>query len=99
MQHPLLTPFIGVLPQVRFRPHTVTTPDGPGVEVPPPSRTLLEIHASCAKVAHLSGAAGVLRDFYAEEDRFYSYEPHQDMSPNPAAAEELVRTLRRAQVG
>ena len=97
MQRPLLAPFIGVLPQVRFRPHTVTTPDIDGVEVPPPSRTLLEIHASCAKVAHLSGAARVLRDFYVGEDRFYG--PHQDMSPNPAAADELVRALRRAQVG
>ncbi|PIL26862.1 hypothetical protein GSI_11042 [Ganoderma sinense ZZ0214-1] len=61
-QHPFLAPMIGLPPQICLRHGT--TPDG--VDVPAPSRTLLEIHAWCAEVAHLSGAAAVLKRFYGE---------------------------------
>ncbi|KAI1784654.1 hypothetical protein LXA43DRAFT_1121590 [Ganoderma leucocontextum] len=97
LQNPLLAPLIRLRPQARFRQST--TPDS-GVEVPPPSRALLDIHAACAKVAHMSGAAQVLDDFYGEEGASHGQAlSRQDMSPSPAGAHELVRALKRAKVG
>ncbi|KAJ8489174.1 hypothetical protein ONZ51_g3061 [Trametes cubensis] len=52
-----------IKPQVQFR--EVTTPDGQLVR--PPSRALLELHAACAKIVHLSGAGELLDDIYQEE--------------------------------
>ncbi|KAM5541892.1 hypothetical protein V8D89_004621 [Ganoderma adspersum] len=100
LQYPDLAPFVGRLPRTRFEHYT--TPDG--VDVAPPSRTLLEIHASCAKVAHMSGAAEVLDRLYGENGvlrgRSGSSLGGRDMSTNPvASADELVRALRQVQVG
>jgi hypothetical protein len=64
---------------------TFETPDA--VKLPVPSRTYLGIHAACAKVAHLSGAAEYI-------DRL-----HQDMEggkildPNGASAYMLEHAI------
>ncbi|KAI0261957.1 hypothetical protein BC834DRAFT_893435 [Gloeopeniophorella convolvens] len=38
-----------------------------GDVIPPPSPMLLELHAACARIAHISGAAGVLDGFYRDD--------------------------------
>jgi len=45
---------------------TFTTPDQDKLPVPSPN--YLAIHAACAKVAHLSGAAGCIDQFYRDMD-------------------------------
>ena len=103
LQYPDLAPFVGRLPRTRFE-HYYTTPDG--IDVPPPSRTLLEIHAWCAEVAHMSGAAEVLYRLCGENGVLRGRSGSsltgggRDMSANPVAStEELVRALRQVQVG
>ena len=106
LQYPDLAPFVGRLPRTCFE-HYYTTPDG--IDVPPPSRTLLEIHAWCAEVAHMSGAAEVLYRLCGENGVLRghgrsglgsSLRGREDMSANPVAGtEELVRALRQVQVG
>ncbi|KAJ7067814.1 hypothetical protein C8F01DRAFT_577054 [Mycena amicta] len=63
---------------------------------PPPSPELLALHAACAHIFHMSGAAEVLEDF----DRDLGPHPVlsmgiQTMEYNPAAAAELNRALWR----
>ena len=67
-----------------------------GNTIEPPSPLLLQLHAACAKVCHLSGAAEVPDE--DDED----IEPFRLMSTsftrsdvNPAAAEALNRALLR----
>ncbi|TFY74010.1 hypothetical protein EWM64_g10002 [Hericium alpestre] len=94
VHHPVLR-YIGFLLQVQF--HAFITPEGDAV--PPPSRKLLEIHAACAQIAHLSGAAEVLDEFYGNGDTDRDALPglshnHGDLSGVSA----LDRALRRVQV-
>ena len=70
--------------------------DYEGQTIEPPSHLLLRLHAACAKVYHLSGAAEVPDE--DDED----IEPFRLMSTsftrsdvNPAAAEALNRALLR----
>ncbi|KAJ6575155.1 hypothetical protein B0H19DRAFT_1254755 [Mycena capillaripes] len=65
-----------------------------GKTVEPPSPVLLALHAACARIAHLSGAADILERFDKALD------PHpvlsmgvRDMSYNSRAAHELNRAL------
>ena len=71
-----------------------------GEEIPPPSPTLLAIQAACAQVAHMSGAAEILDEFYRDDDalKALSHSP-LDMSFNADSAAVLERALRRIQVG
>ncbi|KAI0261955.1 hypothetical protein BC834DRAFT_1043708 [Gloeopeniophorella convolvens] len=74
------------------------SPDGD--VVPPPSPVLLKLHAACAKIACVSGAAEVLDDFYRDSEPMGGLSvSYQDMSFNPAGAAELVRALNRVQLG
>ncbi|KXN84498.1 hypothetical protein AN958_12410 [Leucoagaricus sp. SymC.cos] len=60
---------------------TFTTPDSK--KLPVPSPTYLAIHAACAKVAHLSGAAACIDKFYQDmEDR-------KTLDPDGASANML----------
>ncbi|KIM38162.1 hypothetical protein M413DRAFT_420662 [Hebeloma cylindrosporum] len=52
---------------------TFTTPDP--VNLPVPSPIYLAIHAACAKVAHLSGAAKRIDDLYAEMEGCRTLDP------------------------
>jgi hypothetical protein len=58
---------------------TFTTPDP--VKLPVPSPTYLAIHAACAKVSHLSGAAECIDYFYRDMDGSAT------LNPNGASAE------------
>ncbi|KAJ6576625.1 hypothetical protein DFH09DRAFT_364914 [Mycena vulgaris] len=65
-----------------------------GESVEPPSPVLLALHAACARIAHMSGAADILERFDKDLD------PHpvlsmgvRDMSYNSRAAHELNRAL------
>ncbi|KAJ7470297.1 hypothetical protein FB451DRAFT_1037924, partial [Mycena latifolia] len=62
-----------------------------------PSSVLLALHAACARIAHMSGAAEILERFDKDLD------PHpvlsmgvRDMSYNSRAAHELNRALHAA---
>ena len=46
--------------EVRFSDFTTSE----GKNIPAPSPKLLEIHAACAQIAHMSGAAEVLDELY-----------------------------------
>ena len=62
-KYKLVSPFRSIL--LNYQEYiTFTTPDP--VEYPVPSRTYLEIHAACAKVAHLSGAREYIEKLYEE---------------------------------
>ena len=76
--------------EIRFRDLSTSE----GKVIPAPNPKLLEIHAACAQVAHLSGAAGILNEFYTELSR-----SPWDMSFDPSGAAVLERALRRFQVG
>jgi len=66
------------------------TPDP--VNLPVPSRTYLAIHATCAKVAHLSGAAECIDAFERDmEDR-------TTLDPNGTSANILDDAIRGLQV-
>ena len=94
-QDPSLAGPLDLVREVQF--HSYTTPDGE--EFPPPSPTLLAIHAACARIAHMSGAAEVLDEFYRDDDGLgaLSRTPW-DMSFNADSAAVLERALRRVQV-
>ena len=69
---------------------TFTTPDR--VIFPLPSPTYLSIHAACAKVAHLSGAAECIDKFYRDmEDR-------KTLSSDGSSASILEEAIRGLQV-
>jgi len=53
---------------------TFTTPDQD--KLPVPSPTYLAIHAACAKVAHLSGAAECIDKLYRDMDDSTTLDPH-----------------------
>jgi len=64
---------------------TFTTPDP--VKLPVPSPVYLAIHAACAKVAHLSGAAECLDKFYQD------MEDGTGLDPNGTSAEMLEHAI------
>ncbi|KJA27278.1 hypothetical protein HYPSUDRAFT_157352 [Hypholoma sublateritium FD-334 SS-4] len=69
---------------------TLTTPDR--VKFPLPSPAYLSIHAACAKVAHLSGAAECIDKFYQDmEDR-------NTLSSDGSSASILEEAIRGLQV-
>ena len=69
---------------------TFTTPDR--VKFPLPSPTYLAIHAACAKVAHLSGAAECIDKFYRD------MEDGKTLNSDGASASILEEAIRGLQV-
>lgn len=70
---------------------TFTTPDR--VQFPLPSPAYLAIHAACAKIAHLSGAAECIDKFYRD------MEDGTVLHSDGASASILEEAIRRLQVG
>ncbi|KAF8059914.1 hypothetical protein FPV67DRAFT_1708679 [Lyophyllum atratum] len=68
---------------------TFTTPDAE--KLPVPSPTYLAIHAACAKVAHLSGAAACIDKFYQD------MEDGKTLDPNGASANMLEHAILELQ--
>lgn len=73
---------------VTFRTHLL--PNGRSIE--PPSPQFLALHAACAQVAHMSGAAGLL------EESFRYTESIPLMTAAPNSADELVHALKKVQL-
>ena len=97
VQDPLLYQILPTLVrEVRFRNFTTSE----SKNIPAPSPKLLAIHAACAQIAHMSGAAGVLDEFYRDDgERAELTRAPWDMSFDAAGAAVLERALRRMQVG
>ncbi|RDX53495.1 hypothetical protein OH76DRAFT_1553572 [Lentinus brumalis] len=90
-RNPLVPRRIGIPGRVEFRSC---------VEVPPPSPILLALHASCARIAHRSGAAEMLAELEKETESMLGLsDSPMDPSFNANGAAELVRALHRIQVG
>ena len=47
-----------------------------GKKIEPPSPKLIALHAACAKIAHLSGAAGHLKETYRDTKPLCRKNPH-----------------------
>ena len=75
---------------VTFR-DTSMTRDGVTVTIPAPDPDLMALHATCAKVAHASGAAEYLEELYRNTGSFA-------VMTEPNAAHELTRILKTVQV-
>jgi hypothetical protein len=80
-------PFRASATSVTFQAYTL--PNGKKIE--PPSPQLIALHAACAKIAHMSGAAEHL------EETFRDTEPISVMTA-PNAADELVHALKKVQL-
>ncbi|KAL4250487.1 hypothetical protein ABKN59_006960 [Abortiporus biennis] len=63
--------------------------DGQNISIPPPHKRLLEIHAACAQIAHMSGAAQVLDEFTREAEPFSLTVDSRKMDVNSKGLEEL----------
>ncbi|KAJ7271359.1 hypothetical protein B0H12DRAFT_1229014 [Mycena haematopus] len=64
--------------------------------IPPPSSVLLGLHAACARIAHMSGAAAILDDFDRDiPSTAVLTQGFSDMRADPVAAQELARALYR----
>lgn len=63
------------------------------MEIKPPSPELLALHAACAQVAHMSGAAEHL------EETFRDTEPIPVMTAAAHSANELSRALWKVKLG
>ena len=74
--------------QVGFR-STVSLEDG--TTIPPPHPRLLALHAACAQVAHMSGAAEHLVELYRDMDEI-------SVMTEPSAPLELSRKLKALQL-
>lgn len=57
--------------------------------IPPPNPRLLAVHAACAQIAQMSGAAEYINEFFRDDDEI-------SVMTQPGAAHELTRALRRA---
>ncbi|RPD60458.1 E1-like protein-activating [Lentinus tigrinus ALCF2SS1-6] len=100
---PRFLALVGFLPRVAFRP--LLAEDGSTVRVPAPHAKLIALHAACAKVAQMSGAAGVLTELFGnpeDETEVRCVEQgltlttgRREMRVHPRGAEELLRALYR----
>ena len=72
----------GIRPRVKFE----STPD-----IPAPDGDMIALHATCAGIAHMSGAAEHLREFYRDMDTIA-------VMTDPQAPSELARALKALQV-
>ena len=78
----------GFLPYATFKAHTL--PNGETIE--PPSPQLLALHAACAQIAHMSGAAGILEETFRDTDDI----PLMTATDNSAAI--LSHALKKVQL-
>ncbi|CDO71725.1 hypothetical protein BN946_scf184920.g9 [Trametes cinnabarina] len=74
-----------IKPQVTFRSVV-----DKGKEIHAPDPRIIELHAACAKIAHMSGAAELLREFYMDMDSIA-------VMTQPHAAYKLTRALKTLQ--
>jgi len=75
--------------------HTATLPAHPlpkGGVIEPPSRQILALHATCAQIAHLSGAVEHLVETFRDTESI----PVLTAAPN--SANELVHALKKVQL-
>jgi len=72
---------------LRSYPDFVTFTTSDPEKLPVPSPTYLVIHAACAKVAHLSGAAACIDKFYQD------MEDGKTLDPNGASANMLEHAI------
>ncbi|KAF8900272.1 hypothetical protein CPB84DRAFT_1815431 [Gymnopilus junonius] len=72
---------------LRSYPEFVTFTTSDPEKLPVPSPTYLAIHAACAKVAHLSGAAACIDQFYRD------MEDGKTLDPNGASASMLEHAI------
>ncbi|CAA7263813.1 unnamed protein product [Cyclocybe aegerita] len=77
--------------RVSFR--TASTTDGTDTVIPPPHPRILALHAACAQVAHLSGAAGHVSEFYGNPDQ-----DSISVMTEPSAPTKLVQKLKILQL-
>jgi hypothetical protein len=63
----------------------------PPAIIPPPDPRLLAVHAACAQIAHMSGAAEYMDEIFRDDDN-----SEISVMTQPGAAYELTRALRRA---
>ena len=77
-----------IRPSVVFQAHTLQN----GKKIEPPSPQLLALHAACAQIAHMSGAAEHL------EETFRDTEPISVMTAAPNSANELAHALKKVQL-
>jgi len=59
--------------------------------IPAPHPRIISLHAACARIAHMSGAAEHLKEFFRDPDEI-------SVMTGPSAAHELTRILRKLQV-
>ena len=67
-----------------------------GTIVPPPSPQLLALHAVCAQVAHMSGAAEYLGDIFGDLDDDLAV--HGSVMTQPGAMAMLSQKLKMLQI-
>ncbi|KAF9472839.1 hypothetical protein BDN70DRAFT_844095 [Pholiota conissans] len=80
--------------RVIFRSHTFHDDDGNTIVIPPPHPSLIALHAICAQVAHISGAAEQLAELYPDSD----LDPGPSVMTQPNASAKLVRKLKLLQL-
>ncbi|KAF8120308.1 hypothetical protein EV363DRAFT_1191068, partial [Boletus edulis] len=56
-----------------------------------PDPRIIVLHAACSRIAHMSGAAECLQEFFRDSDEI-------SVMTEPNAASELSRTLRQMQL-
>ncbi|KAI0797151.1 hypothetical protein C8Q75DRAFT_862859 [Abortiporus biennis] len=86
----------GIRDQVTFTSSQFLV-QGSVITIPPPHKRLLEIHAACAQIAHMSGAAEALDEFTSDTEPFLLTVDSKKMDVNPRGLEELTRALYNIQ--
>jgi len=80
-----------ILPRVTFTPRVLN-----GKTIPPPSSVLLGLHAACARIAHMSGAADILDKFDRDiPPTAVLTQGVSNMEADPVAAQDLASALYR----
>ena len=77
---------VGIKQRITFRTATVGSKN-----IPPPHPRLIGLHASCARIAHMSGVAEHLKELFRDTDMI-------SVMTEPNAAYELTRALKTLQI-
>ncbi|KAF9472887.1 hypothetical protein BDN70DRAFT_867965 [Pholiota conissans] len=91
---PFLLRAYGIKDQVIFRSYTFHDDDGNPIVIPAPHPSLIALHAACAQVAHMSGAAEHLAELYPDSD----LDPGPSVMTQPNASAKLVQKLKLVQL-
>ena len=79
---------MGLVPTHRITFRSVSVD---GQVIPAPAPEIIALHAACAKIAHMSGAVDLLREFYRDTDAIA-------VMTHPNATHELSRALKALQI-